>query len=48
MQRDHPTKCHERESVVALMVGRSGISFERVCCDPGLLLHNSFTMMSAK
>lgn len=27
--------------MVAVMVGRSGISFEKVCCDPGLLLHNS-------
>ncbi len=31
--------------MVAEMMGGSGISFEMVCCDPGLLSHNSLIIM---
>lgn len=42
---DDMKSCRDRESVVAVMTDRSGISFEMVCCDPGLLLHNSLIIM---
>lgn len=41
-----PLNVMGRESVVAVMVGRAGVSFERVCVILQLLLHNSLTIMT--